>query len=243
MSAQQCARRNWPPLDESLVRLDAGKIREPRRYHSGWMNALDWRADPALTPRPPAIQLPRPLNGRVLALPVHPQRSFEAFVQEHERALHTTALRLCGDAQDARDLVQDTLERGLRSFDRYRPGTNGRGWLLTILNNLLIDRCRSRSRDPRSPVEAEDVAATAPVPGPTPEPGWATLTTEQVQAAISRLGEEFRTVYHLHAIEQRSYAEIALRLGISKATVGTRLLRARRRLKELLSPEVKEPAP
>lgn len=161
-------------------------------------------------------------------------------MREHQQALHATALRLCGNAADARDLVQDTLERGLRSFDRYRPGTNGRAWLLTILTNLFIDQCRARTREPRAPVGAEDVEATVAAPETPAEPGWFQITTEQVQAAMTHLGEEFRAVYHLHAIEQRSYAEIATRLGINKATVGTRLLRARRRLKELLLPMAQE---
>ncbi len=206
------------------------------------MSALGWRAVPDLTRRGEAIQRSRPLDG-VLAFPGHPQRSFEAFVREHEPALHNTALRLCRNAADARDLVQDTLERGLRSFDRYRPGTNGRGWLLTILNNLFIDRCRSSTREPRAAEGVEDLAAVVAAPEPPAEPGWATITPEQVEAAISQLGDEFRTVYQLHAIEQRSYAEIAAQLGVNKATVGTRLLRARRRLKELLLPRSEEETP
>ncbi|HZI14667.1 MAG TPA: sigma-70 family RNA polymerase sigma factor, partial [Myxococcus sp.] len=54
--------------------------------------------------------------------------------------------------------------------------------------------------------------------------------------ALEKIPEDFRTVYRLHSLEGRSYQEIAEQLGIPKATVGTRLIRARRRLKEILMP-------
>ena len=72
---------------------------------------------------------------------------FEQLVREHENALITFALRLSGSRSDASDLVQDTLERALRSFDSFTPGTNGRAWLFTILRHTFIDRCRRRRRD------------------------------------------------------------------------------------------------
>jgi RNA polymerase sigma-70 factor (ECF subfamily) len=163
-------------------------------------------------------------------------RWFAAFIREHESALQATALRLCGNATDARDLVQDTLERGLRSLARYKPGTDGRAWLLTILHHLFIDRCRSRTRERRADVSAEQVEERVAAPEAEELPAWASISPEQLREALERIPEEFRLVYQLHALEGRSYNEIAERLAIPKATVGTRLIRARRRLKELLMP-------
>jgi RNA polymerase sigma-70 factor (ECF subfamily) len=68
-------------------------------------------------------------------------------------------------------------------------------------------------------------------------PSWAAISPEQLGEALEKIPEEFRLVYQLHALEGRSYIEISERLGIPKATVGTRLIRARRRLKELLMPQ------
>ena len=161
---------------------------------------------------------------------------FTSFVREHEAALHATALRLCGNSTDARDLVQDTLEKGLRNLARFQPGTNGRAWLLTILNRLFIDRCRSRKREPRADVSTETLEDQVAQPEREDAPAWASLGPEALHGALERLPEEFRTVYRLHALEGRSYQEIAQSLGIPKATVGTRLIRARRRLKDLLLP-------
>jgi RNA polymerase sigma-70 factor, ECF subfamily len=161
-----------------------------------------------------------------------------ALVREHESALRATALRLCREPAEASDLVQDTFERALRSQSRLRAGSNVRAWLLTILRNLFIDRCRRSSREPRSELKLELIDTGAAMPEPEPEPRWAAITTEQLRAAVDQLSQDFRSVYVLHSIEGRSYAEISVKLGIPSATVGTRLIRARRKLKNLLMPQL-----
>ncbi|WP_275900328.1 RNA polymerase sigma factor [Pyxidicoccus trucidator] len=177
------------------------------------------------------------MESRPLSSPTLDSRWFAAFAREHEAALHATAMRLCGNATDARDLVQDTFERGLRNLARYKVGTDGRAWLLTILHHLFIDRCRSRTRERRADVSAEDMEERIAAPEVEAAPAWASISPEQLREALEKIPEEFRTVYRLHALENRSYVEIAERLGIPKATVGTRLIRARRKLKELLMPQ------
>ena len=187
-----------------------------------------------------AIHVRPRVSARVVPFPAREPRAFDAFAKEHEAALLAVALRLCGNPSDAKDLVQDPFERGLKSFDRFAPGTNGRGWLITILHNLFVDRCRQSRREQRADVEPESLEL--PAAPDEPSPVWATITPEQVQAALGKINPEFRAVYQLHAVEGRSYAEISAQLGIPKATVGTRLIRARRRLRELLAPQ-KEGAP
>ncbi|MGE5183151.1 MAG: RNA polymerase sigma factor [Acidobacteriota bacterium] len=156
-------------------------------------------------------------------------------VRAHEGLLLATARRLCGNAADADDLVHDTYERALRSWDRYADRGNLKSWLMAILHNLFIDRCRKARRDPKTEAIAEhEVAAPEPPPAP---PAWAEVTPEQVARALDALGREFRAVYDLHAAG-RSYDEIASELQIAKATVGTRLLRARKKLKEALLREL-----
>ena len=160
-------------------------------------------------------------------------QTFASLVRVHESALRAVALRLCRSQSDAHDLVQDALERGLRSWDRLPPGANVRAWLLSILRNRFVDQCRHNARDKRE----EDESAIDSLPAPeAPEelPAWAHITPEELRAAVARLSEDFRVVYQLHALEGSSYSEIALRLGIPKATVGTRLIRARRKLRDLL---------
>ncbi len=164
---------------------------------------------------------------------------FEAFAAEHTPQLRAIAMRLCGNAADAADLVQDAFERAFRNYDKLEPGTNPRAWVVTIMHNLFIDRCRRGRREPLR-VDVDDVPLAAPEPTSEAEPAWAKLTAEDLRRALERLDPDFRDVYRLHALENRSYKEIALQLGIPAATVGTRLLRARDKLRRLLAGPGKE---
>jgi len=165
--------------------------------------------------------------------------SFAAVARAHEPALQLFANRLTGGGADARDLVQDTLERAMKGFAALAPSTNARAWLFTIMHNAFIDRCRRRAAEPRGPsIDEVDVAAAPPAE----PPAWTRVTAEQLAAAIAALDEDFRAVYRLHAIDGLAYQEIAARLGIPMSTVGTRLARARRKLRALLENAVEEEA-
>jgi RNA polymerase sigma-70 factor (ECF subfamily) len=156
--------------------------------------------------------------------------------KKHEAALRAAALRLCGNPMDANDLVQDVHERALRHLRRLRPGSHMFRWLLTILYRLFVDRYRRHQRELLADAPAEELCEQLAAPEAEPEPAWASITTAQLRAALEELPEEFRSVYELHALQGWSYNDIAERLGIPKATVGTRLIRARRKLREMLLP-------
>lgn len=144
--------------------------------------------------------------------------------------LEQLALRLTRSPSDAQDLVQDTVERALRARASFDPHTSLEAWLTVILNNLFLDRCRRKHLQPQS-LEGVDVAAPA---GDEAEPLWAQLSEADVTAAAQQLPADFRAVFQLHR-DGLGYQAIAERLGIPRATVGTRLLRARRLLREHLT--------
>jgi RNA polymerase sigma-70 factor (ECF subfamily) len=146
----------------------------------------------------------------------------------HRTALKTRARQLCRGQLDADDLVQDTLERALRAADQVRDPEAVRGWLLAILHHVFIDRVRTLRVAPEAEA-VTDVAAEDTVDEP-----WQHLTLDDLRAAIARLSPDLRVVYVRRCGDGKSYAAIADELGIPRATVGTRLLRARRQLRELL---------
>jgi RNA polymerase sigma-70 factor (ECF subfamily) len=139
------------------------------------------------------------------------------------------ARRLCGNPFDADDLVQDTLERALRAR-RYVEQGNRRGWLATILHNRFRDHCRSRRLRLLPNDELDQVSMPD---APSPET-WEHITMDHITEALEQLDPGFRRVYELHA-SGSSYAAISRELGISINTVGTRLLRARSKLKVILN--------
>jgi RNA polymerase sigma-70 factor, ECF subfamily len=155
----------------------------------------------------------------------------EQMVSHYESALYARAMRLVRSHSDAWDLVQDTYERALRGQSGFQPGTNLRQWLMTIMYNLFLDRCRRHAREPRA-FALDDHELASPDPY-APEP-WESITHEQVTAALAELEHPFREVYELRLAENCSYDEIADRLTIPRSTVGTRLMRARHKLRETL---------
>ena len=156
---------------------------------------------------------------------------FESQVLPLEPYLYGKAMKFEGSPSNARDLVQDTLERALRCFDRFRPGTNLKAWLVTIMYNLYIDRYRRRRHEiatcPRTMVRL-------PSPEAEEAPEWHGISTESVVEAVRLLDPPSRSVFERHFVHRQSYREISAELGLPQGTVGTRLLRARRKLREVL---------
>lgn len=146
--------------------------------------------------------------------------------------LRAVARNLVRNAAEVEDLVQDVFEKALRSIERIDLAGNPRGWMVTILHNLHIDRCRQRARM-KPHVPCDDVIIAAPEDRDPPV--WSTITTDDVRRAAAQLPDELREVYVMFALDGRSYIEVSEQLGIPKATVGTRLSRARARLKLLLT--------
>jgi RNA polymerase sigma-70 factor, ECF subfamily len=158
--------------------------------------------------------------------------ALSATLAETEPVLARIAARLCGNPADARDLVQDTFERAMRQgipTDVRNPRT----WLATVMHNLFIDRCRSAKRRPH-PESLEDDPGIAQIEPEGPEPAWSQITIDDIRSALEELDATYREVYVLHAFERWSYERIAEHLSIQRITVGTRLNRARKRLREVL---------
>src|SRR6476659_6914585 len=92
--------------------------------------------------------------------------AFEAEALASVDSLYRTALRLTRVPADAEDLVQETYLKAFRAADRFKPGTNLRAWLFTILHNTARNRARDRARDTVAiDSEVVDRAADAPPPG------------------------------------------------------------------------------
>jgi len=166
---------------------------------------------------------------------------FSLTVLPHEKAMLRRARRLVGHEADARDLVQETLERALRTFHAFRPGTAVWAWLRTIMNSVWIDGWRRRQAAAKiCHLPSVDMAAHEPeapaLDGPDEE------ILERLPAAIAQLPPIFRQVLELRLQANRSYGEISELLGIPSRTVGTRILRARRQLRAILEEQITEAA-
>ena len=172
-----------------------------------------------------------------MAEPSAAGHSFDDEALPHLDALYRVALRLTGDPARAEDLVQDTMLKAYRSWRQYRPGTNAKGWLLTILRNTFINDYRRRKLEP----VAMDLEAVEPhaiyrdIETADPEGAFfSQIVDEKVLQAVDALPPEFREVLVLSDMEGLRYAEIAQTLQVPVGTVKSRLFRARRLLQAAL---------
>lgn len=148
----------------------------------------------------------------------------------HHRRLHRLGLRLLGDAEDARDLVQETFLRAARALAQVpdeEPAAEA--WLVRVAVNVCRDRHRRQ-------VVRRAHAAAMPREVASGNEESAQLARWTVQAALLALPERRRAIVVLHELEGRSTAEIAKLLGSRPVTVRWHLAMARRELARHLLP-------
>jgi RNA polymerase sigma factor (sigma-70 family) len=145
--------------------------------------------------------------------------------------LYNFACWQCGNPDEARDLVQETLLKALRAFASFRQGTNFRAWMFRILRNtFLTSRTGLERRNTQQ--EDEETFADSAVSTETPEIALIRRAdTELVQAAIAQLAPAWQEVVLLADVEEMKYKEIAEALDIPIGTVMSRLARARQQIK------------
>lgn len=163
--------------------------------------------------------------------------SFEREALPHLDVLFRVALRLARDPDRAADLVQETMLRAHRAWASFRPGTNARAWLVTILRNQFISDYRRERReavvadlDTVEPFLLDRDMADADPEGEF----FSRIVDQTVLDAVDALSPEFREVLVLSDMEGMPYAEIAATLEIPVGTVKSRLFRARRQLQKKL---------
>jgi RNA polymerase sigma-70 factor, ECF subfamily len=153
----------------------------------------------------------------------------------HVPRLRRYARALLGNRELADDLVQDTLERGLRYASRFRAGSDLAAWLMTIMHNVFVnDVMRPARTSTHIPVDEACVIEH----GLCVEDNHARrLEMRDLDAALQQLPPEQREVVLLVGLEEMSYAQVAQALDVPVGTVMSRLSRARGKLRTLLMRE------
>ena len=152
-------------------------------------------------------------------------------ILSHLASLRAKALRLERNASDAEDLLHDTVERALRSWSRFAEHTNLRAWLHTIMQNVFVDWYRARNRVSYTTEEPLSVPAAV---DQEPLPAWKQVSLAEVEQLSLTLDGPLGDTLRLVCFHGLSYKVAADRLGITPSTVGTRLFRARLKLRSLI---------
>jgi RNA polymerase sigma-70 factor (ECF subfamily) len=136
-----------------------------------------------------------------------------------------------GDVYRADDLVQECLARALSRLRLWKPGTNMRAWLFTIMHNLFVNDCRRQQSRPDEFELTENVARQAG------DDAAYHVRLSELMAGLQTLVPEHREVLLLVGIEGMSYQEVAKVLGVPKGTVMSRLHRGREKLRKWMDGE------
>lgn len=156
--------------------------------------------------------------------------TWEAVARTHGRFLYNVAYRLTGNDDDAYDLVQEALLRVRKGLETYQPGSM-EAWLSRIVTNVFLDEVRRRRRRPVEalPADPERLLPASPAADEATE-----SLPDDVQVALRRLPEDFRTAVVLCDVVGLTYEEIADALAVPVGTVRSRIHRGRRLLRAAL---------
>ena len=154
--------------------------------------------------------------------------AFEALVIRYQRVLFTVALRLLGNAEDARDATQNAFIRAYERLDTFDPSRRFFSWIYRIAVNESLNLRRARRPH-------ETLPETLHTSGGAMDRVEARERGERVQAALMTLPAEQREVVVMRHFADLSYEEIAETLDIPEKTVKSRLFSARQRLAPLLA--------
>jgi RNA polymerase sigma-70 factor, ECF subfamily len=157
-------------------------------------------------------------------------------VATHGRALYERAKWLTRSHSDACDLVHDTIERAMRSKRQTISRDGVLRWLLAIMHNRFLDLRRTECVQRRF-CRSRTAAAEVWLEEQGPLPLWRMVDDEMLGRCIDELPADRATLLRMF-LGGAGYAELEEYFGVPSSTIGTRLLRARRRLAERLQVEL-----
>jgi RNA polymerase sigma-70 factor (ECF subfamily) len=166
--------------------------------------------------------------------------SFETVALPLFDSLYNLAHWLTQNREEAEDLVQETYVKALKGFSSFQQGTNPRAWMYRIMRNTFLTSRTGLSVKMTEPLDPDVDAPGAPVTSDTPESLLlARAGRAELQDALDRLPFTFREVILLCDLEEMSYHDISETLGIPIGTVMSRLSRARKSMRRLLSSQAR----
>jgi len=168
---------------------------------------------------------------------------FYQLVKPYERRIYAAALAVLRNEAEAEDAAQEAMLKALTHIRQFRAEARFSTWLTQItVNEALMRRRRAHSEimEPIGERQEEDGTYT-----PRDFADWREIPSEVLErkeirqklaSAVAGLAAKYREVFMLRDVQHLSIEETAEALGITQASVKTRLLRARLMLRDLLAP-------
>jgi RNA polymerase sigma-70 factor, ECF subfamily len=162
--------------------------------------------------------------------------NFDELANEHKDAVYRQMIRVCGNREDAEDVLIEALLKAYRNLDQLRESKAFRGWLAQIARRVCWQLKQRDSLQPLMQLSAyEEEGGQIVDPKDSPELLLAKAQMKEwLTKAVDSLEPEYREVYVLRELEEVSGEEVAQRLGISLAAMKSRLHRSRESIRKYL---------
>ncbi|MBI3288474.1 MAG: RNA polymerase sigma factor [Elusimicrobia bacterium] len=167
---------------------------------------------------------------------------WNALIDAHANKAYSFALGLCGNEEDAKELVQDAFAKAMGKIDRHDETQTFEVWFLTVLKHLYIDGTRRYERRYGEPLDAVIGPGGLTVADTVADRGeesiLARLEREEaarlVRRALRGLTPDARAVLLMIDLDGRTYEETAKVMDCPLNTIRSRIIRARTALRERL---------
>jgi len=151
--------------------------------------------------------------------------------EEYYSKMMVVCLRYASNEHDALDILHEAFIKIFQHIDRYQTGTSLVSWMRRIMVNTSIDFYRKRMRR-----RTEDLTLALNISQDETD-AISRCSEHEILQAVQQLSPTYRTIFNLYVVEGYSHKEIADLLDITESTSRSNLVKARMRLKELLTKE------
>ena len=169
---------------------------------------------------------------------------FYDLVQPYERRVYAAALAILRNEADAEDAAQEAMLKAFANIRQFRQESRFSTWLIQVTVNEALMRRRRQRMVGMEPIDDRTDDKDEPDYAPRDFADWREIPSEALERkevrqklaqALATLDRKYREVFVLRDVEHMNIQETAETLGISIASVKTRLLRARLMLRDLLA--------
>ena len=160
------------------------------------------------------------------------EKEFHEIYEKYSTDLYSFIIKLCGNEQLAKDIMQDTMLRAFTHFDQYNGKCNIKTWLCTIAKNVYFDHLR-KSESRNTSLDTAENAAVDSFEQSLTDSDTAIL----IHHLLHELDEPYREVLLLRIFAELKFSDIGSVFGKSENWAGVTYYRGKRKLIELMKKE------
>ena len=159
--------------------------------------------------------------------------AFGELIDRYEAKLKRYARKFLSSADDIEDLVQDVFIKAYTNLQSFDVALKFSPWIYRIAHNVFVNELRRKGRQGISVFDADTIFPQLAANETADSESLEAEVKEEIDTFLARLAPKYREAIILHYFESLSYQEISDVLHIPVTTVGVRMTRARRQLRDL----------